>query len=67
LPADQGKRLQAAARPSLKEWLMAESAGAEWVLPPRGLQHHLRVVMRNVGDFANFCVRWVNPFETVIR
>lgn len=37
VPAQEWKRLQAAARPSFKELLLAESARAELVLPPRGL------------------------------
>ncbi|MBN8510277.1 MAG: type II toxin-antitoxin system Phd/YefM family antitoxin [Burkholderiales bacterium] len=33
---DEWRRLQAAARPSLKQLLLAEGARAELVLPPRG-------------------------------
>jgi prevent-host-death family protein len=36
VPVDEWRRLQAAARPSLKQLLLANEARAEWVLPPRG-------------------------------
>lgn len=36
VPVDEWRRLQAAARPSLKQLLLADGARAEIVLPPRG-------------------------------
>jgi prevent-host-death family protein len=36
VPVDEWQRLQAAARPSLKELLLADQARAELVLPSRG-------------------------------
>ncbi|MFY7865602.1 type II toxin-antitoxin system Phd/YefM family antitoxin [Roseateles sp.] len=36
VPVDEWQRLQAAARPSLKELLLADQARAEWVPPSRG-------------------------------
>jgi antitoxin Phd len=36
VPVDEWRRLQAAARPSLKELLLADQARAELVLPSRG-------------------------------
>lgn len=36
VPADEWRRLQAAARPTLKEALLAEHARADILLPPRG-------------------------------
>ena len=36
VPVDEWRRLQAAARPSLKQLLLADEARAELVLPPRG-------------------------------
>jgi prevent-host-death family protein len=34
--ADEWRRLQAAARPSLKQLLLTEQGRADWVLPARG-------------------------------
>jgi antitoxin Phd len=36
VPVQEWQRLQAAARPSLKQLLLAEHAGTELTLPPRG-------------------------------
>jgi prevent-host-death family protein len=36
VPVDEWRRLQAGARPSLKQLLLAPQARAELVLPPRG-------------------------------
>ena len=36
VPADEWRRLQAAARPSLKQLLLADEARSELVLPARG-------------------------------
>jgi prevent-host-death family protein len=36
VPVDEWRRLQAAARPSLKQLLLADGARAEMVLPTRG-------------------------------
>lgn len=36
VPVDEWRRLQMAARPSLKELLLSDHARAEWVLPSRG-------------------------------
>ncbi len=36
VPADEWRRLQAAARPSLKQLLLADEARADLVLPSRG-------------------------------
>jgi prevent-host-death family protein len=36
LPIDEWRRLEAAARPSLKELLLAPSARSEDLIPPRG-------------------------------
>jgi PHD/YefM family antitoxin component YafN of YafNO toxin-antitoxin module len=36
VPVDEWRRLQAAARPSLKELLLADQARADLVLPSRG-------------------------------
>ncbi len=36
VPVNEWQRLQAAARPSLKELLLADQARAEWVSPSRG-------------------------------
>jgi antitoxin Phd len=37
VPASEWKRLQSAARPSLKELLLSDSARTEFLVPPRGL------------------------------
>jgi antitoxin Phd len=36
VPASEWKRLQSAARPSLKELLLSDSARTEFLVPPRG-------------------------------
>lgn len=36
VPVDQWRRLQSAARPSLKQLLLADQAQVELVIPPRG-------------------------------
>jgi prevent-host-death family protein len=36
VPIEQWRRLQAAARPSLKDLLLAPEARSEWLVPPRG-------------------------------
>jgi antitoxin Phd len=36
VPIDQWRRLQAAARPSLKELLLSSEARTEFLVPPRG-------------------------------
>lgn len=36
VPVDEWRRLQAAARPSLKQLLLSDSGRGELVLPPRG-------------------------------
>ncbi len=36
VPVHEWRRLQAAARPSLKQLLLSDQARAEWVLPARG-------------------------------
>lgn len=40
VPADEWRRLQAAARPSLKQLLLTDSARMELRLPPRGQARH---------------------------
>lgn len=39
VPADSWRRLQAAARPSLKDLLLAEEGRGELLVPKRGTQH----------------------------
>lgn len=59
VPVEEWRRLQAAARPSLKQLLLSDVGRSESLIPPR------RVARRqNVADFAHFDVRFLNPFET---
>ena len=60
VPLSEWKRLQSAARPSLKALLLrAEDA----MIAATAKLHKLTVVTRNVGDFSNFDVEVLNPFE----
>jgi antitoxin Phd len=36
VPVQEWRRLQSAARPSLKQLLLLDAARAEWIVPPRG-------------------------------
>lgn len=36
VPVQEWRRLQSAARPSLKQLLLSDEARVEWVIPPRG-------------------------------
>ena len=44
VPIEQWRRLQAAARPSLKQLLLAPEARTEELVPPRGTARRLHVV-----------------------
>ncbi len=44
VPVQEWRRLQSAARPSLKQLLLADQARAEFVAPPRGQQAKRRPV-----------------------
>ena len=44
VPAAEWRRLQAAAKPSLKELLLSESARTEFLVPERGAARRRRVV-----------------------
>jgi hypothetical protein len=39
VPIEQWRRLQSAARPSLKELLLSSEARTEFLVPPRGAAH----------------------------
>lgn len=43
VPAAEWKRLQSAAKPSLKELLLSDSARTEFLVPPRGSARRRRV------------------------
>ena len=43
VPAAEGKRMQSAARPSLKELLLSDAARIEFLVPPRGSAHRRQV------------------------
>lgn len=43
VPAAEWRRLQAAARPSLKEWLMSEEARTDALVPARGNARRRRI------------------------
>jgi prevent-host-death family protein len=36
VPVEEWRRLQAAARPSLKQLLLSDEARGDWTIPPRG-------------------------------
>jgi antitoxin Phd len=44
VPVDEWRRLTAAARPSLKELLLQESARADFTIPVRGTAHRRPVI-----------------------
>lgn len=44
VPATEWRRLQAAARPSLKALLLSDSARTEYLVPPRGAARRRRIV-----------------------
>ena len=43
VPVDEWRRLQAAARPSLKQLLLSEEARADLLIPARGSAHRRKV------------------------
>lgn len=43
VPAAEWKRLQSAAKPSLKELLLSDAARTEFLVPPRGVARRRRV------------------------
>jgi antitoxin Phd len=47
VPVQEWRRLQSAARPSLKQLLLSDQARAEWVLPTRG--HAKRRIPQALG------------------
>jgi antitoxin Phd len=44
VPAEEWRRLHAAARPSLKELLLSDTARTENLVPPRGVARRRRIV-----------------------
>jgi hypothetical protein len=44
VPIDEWRRLQAAARPSLKQLLLADSARTDMLVPERGKAHRRQAV-----------------------
>ena len=44
IPIEEWRRLQAAARPSLKQLLLADSARTEYLVPERGKAHRRKAV-----------------------
>ena len=44
VPAAEWKRLQAAAKPSLKDLLLSKAARTEFLVPPRGSARRRRLV-----------------------
>lgn len=71
------RRLQQAAKPSLKELLLTDHARGELNIPERGRKrrredamigatavvHDLTVVTRNIRDFHRLGIRTFNPFD----
>jgi hypothetical protein len=63
VPVEEWRRLQAA-RPSLKQLLLAPEARSDGLMPARGQARRRGVVTRNTGDFQGFGVELLNPFQS---